>query len=145
MVRQALEARLRSSRSLDLPTSGSSMLPFLKEGDRVRIAHVEPRSLKLGDVIAFWRGEELVVHRFAGWGPGPGALKEKGDNLRCWNPVAVENLLGRVALVHRAAGDQPMASVLSRLRNRILGLRAWCFCLTYHPARHLWRWLRSAP
>jgi hypothetical protein len=121
------------------------MLPFLKEGDWVRIACVEPRSLRLGDVIAFWRGEAIVVHRFAGWCPGHRQLKEKGDNLRCWNPVPVENLLGRVESVRRASGEQRLASAWPRLRNWSLGLRAWCFCLAFQPARQLWRWLRRAP
>ena len=138
LTRTALAARLESGRPVELTTQGTSMVPFLHAGDQVRIVAVEPGQLRLGDVIAFWRGEEVVVHRFAGWAGG--ALREKGDNLRGWNPVPREDLLGRVDLVRTRAGERTLDG-----GNLVLGCRAWCLCLIYPWARRLYHLLKGRP
>lgn len=139
--RAALEARLESGQSVEVPTLGQSMHPFLQDGDRVRIVAVAPASLRLGDVIAFWRGSGLVVHRFAGWA-GPGLLREKGDNFRSWQAVPAGELLGRVDRVRRGAGERELHRPGLAIRNRLLGLRAWAWCLCFPPLRRAWHWLR---
>lgn len=144
LTRLALAARLESGQSVEVPTQGTSMTPFLHAGDRVRIVAVDPGRLRLGDVIAFWRGPDLVVHRFAGWA-GPGLLREKGDGQRACAQVPEADLLGRVDLVRRGGVDQPLDPPSARMRNRLLGLRARCFCLLFPPARRVYHWFRRTP
>ena len=142
LPRAALEARLESGQTVEVPTQGQSMWPFLQDGDRVRIVATAPERLRLGDVIAFWRGTGLVVHRFAGWA-GPGQLREKGDHLRAWQEVPVAELLGRVDRITRGAGAVELDRPGPALRNRVRGLGAWGFCLAYPPLRWAWHRLRG--
>jgi len=137
LSRPVLEARLHSGRPVTFTTQGVSMVPFLRAGDRVRlIATGRPR---LGDVIAFWRGEELVVHRFAGWAAGGTLFREKGDNLREWHLVPAGDLAGRVDQVGRQGVDRACPRSLPR------GLWALAFCLAYPRLRRLWHLLRRKP
>jgi hypothetical protein len=144
LTRQALAARLESGLPLERPTAGTSMVPFLRAGDRVRIVGVEPRDLRLGDLIAFWRGEDLIVHRFAGWA-GPGVFREKGDHQRDCGTGAAADLAGRVDRVYRPGGEQDLTSASARRESRLLGLRAWAFCLLFPTARRCYRGLRRRP
>lgn len=47
-----------------VPVRGSSMVPFLGDGDRVEATVGERTSFGCGDLILFQRGNEVVVHRF---------------------------------------------------------------------------------
>lgn len=138
----ALAARLQGGREFETATRGVSMLPFLHEGDRVRVAAVDPAALRLGDLVAFWRGGELIVHRFAGWA-GPGAFWEKGDNVRRWTRVPAEHLLGRVTEVARDGRWRALDRPAERLRSRWRGLRAWCGGQSFQAARAVWHRLRG--
>lgn len=88
-----------SEQPITITVRGISMAPFLREGDRVEVARVEPASLKRGDLVVFLRGREVVVHRFL-LVRGDRFL-EKGDSqpLGNWSewPVAV----GRVLALRR--------------------------------------------
>ena len=142
LPRAALEARLESGQSVEVPTRGLSMWPFLRDGDRLRIVAAAPGRLRLGDVIAFWRGGGLVVHRFAGWA-GPGRLREKGDHMRAWQEVPVAELLGRVDRVTRGGRERDLDRPGAAFQNRLRGLAAWGFCLAWPTLRWAWHRLRN--
>lgn len=83
---------------------GSSMFPFLLERDDVLIDKARTENLRVGDIIAYPRGDILVVHR----------IKEiyqlsnkklfitQGDNLDFQDiPVRSEDIIGKVSTVIR--------------------------------------------
>jgi hypothetical protein len=84
--------------------SGSSMLPFIHDGDMITIIALPLRGPGLGDVVAFRQpaSKQLLVHRLVGHS-GNGFLF-KGDFYsrgQLDGPISIENLLGIVAGVER--------------------------------------------
>lgn len=132
LIREAIQRRGCFRFSVE----GSSMFPFLIEGDEVFIEKVEPEDLRVGDIIAYSRGDMLIVHR----------IKEiyqamdrrlfitQGDNLTFQDaPLLKENIIGRVDVVvrgnkrFRAAALRPeviclfrrIIDLLRRLKKRL--------------------------
>jgi Peptidase S24-like len=62
---------------------GLSMVPTIRDGDRVLIAPVPATSLRLGDVVKFWLEGELRLHRLIRRGSSPDGpwLEFHGDRL----------------------------------------------------------------
>ena len=143
---EVLANLLEAERPCQVPIWGISMHPFLQVGDSIQLGLVLPEALRLGDLIAFRREDRLIVHRFAGhvrldqvtW------LRQKGDNLRGFGLVRLEDLMGRVTYVTRAGGSRPMLSGFGLWRNRILGCQAWMICRMLELRQHLGRRLRRA-
>ncbi len=83
---------------------GTSMVPFLREGDTLAIAPLENQRPRPGDVVAFsystQRGPNLVVHRVVG--RQGTAFVVQGDGNGC-SPEIIrsENILGRLVKVER--------------------------------------------
>jgi hypothetical protein len=122
----ACEARLAVGHAISLVTRGISMHPFLRTGDLVRIEALPPRGPALGDLVAFRRDGEVVVHRCAG--RRTARIREKGDNLRDATWIPREALLGWVVEMEGPGGTRILAAGPGRWRNRCLGARAWCAC-----------------
>jgi hypothetical protein len=82
---------------------GSSMSPFIREGDVLTVAPLRSGEPALGQVVAFIHPDSglLLVHRVVGR-PGPAPLVQ-GDNTpgRSDGLVPPENILGRVTQVKR--------------------------------------------
>ena len=75
-----------------------SMEPAYPTGSLVYADPVEGSSLQVGDVVAFWEEEEVIIHRVNEVDDQAGHLVTKGDanedvDLR---PVPFQNVLGRV-------------------------------------------------
>lgn len=75
-----------------------SMEPAYPTGSLVYAEPVDGSDLQAGDVAAFWRDEDVIVHRVEEVDEGAGELVTKGDanaeiDLR---PVPFGNVLGRV-------------------------------------------------
>lgn len=99
-----LEALLRAVLARNVPfrfrARGSSMYPFIRDGDRVTVSPVTDACFQPGDVVAFVDngGGRLVVHRIIA--ASSGVFLMQGDNNPApdgWIPLA--NVLGRVTLV----------------------------------------------
>jgi signal peptidase len=100
---------------------GSSMYPFIRDGDRVTVFPIAGAGFQPGDVVAFVENGagRLVVHRIIA--DSSGVFLMQGDNNPApdgWVPLA--NVLGRVTLVERGG------------RRGLTGLG---------PERHLIAWL----
>jgi hypothetical protein len=91
---------LRQGTRVWLAVGGSSMAPFLKNGDRVRL--VPARRARVGDVVVRLCGpERLLVHRVVGRG-GSEPLT-RGDSATERDPaIRSGELLGRVDHAERA-------------------------------------------
>lgn len=94
LVSAATEMWKNSGAQHWIPVAGNSMLPTLRPGDSVRVAHGQKRILR-GDIVVFRQNGGLVIHRvLAARGE---FLLTKGDNrLRPDSPVPSAAVLGRV-------------------------------------------------
>lgn len=57
---------LKEQKEIRLKTKGASMLPAITEGKVVRVVSPSSRKLKVGQVIAFRDGKNLIAHRLVG-------------------------------------------------------------------------------
>jgi len=83
--------------------TGQSMLPLLRAGDQMLVAH-GCDDLRRGDLPVFRRAGRLVVHRLIRIEQHPDGqrLITRGDNrLRCDAPLQTDELVGRVLCIRR--------------------------------------------
>lgn len=81
---------------------GSSMHPFIRNGDVITIAPLRNTHLRAGDVVAFKRfgTSRMVIHRIVG--KKNGSFMIQGDNVSGTDGVVpAAELLGRVTKVER--------------------------------------------
>ncbi|MBU0494840.1 MAG: S24/S26 family peptidase [Chloroflexi bacterium] len=134
---------LGSGRSLRFRAPGSSMRPFIRDGDVLEVQPADASDIRRGDVILFLTmGDRVVAHRVI-WA-SKDALMTQGDALaRPDGRIGPEQVLGRVVAVER--GGQRIR--LDVGRQRWLG-RLW---LAFSPVSRwsyrllagVWRRVRS--
>lgn len=90
---------------IDLPARGTSMYPFIREGDVCRFVLAEPASIRKGDILLYHTPYgSLVAHRFCHIVASDHQLQYlcKGDsNLAHDEAIAMEQLLGKMAWIKR--------------------------------------------
>lgn len=94
---------LRSSGTLHLRVTGSSMLPTIMAGDTLAIQRSSQDAVSVGDIVLFGRDRRLFVHRVvAKSAPQHGTVVTRGDAMPVLDlPVSEADLLGRVTLILR--------------------------------------------
>jgi len=114
-VKPLLEVWRHSRRRHVLTIEGSSMTPLLRPGDRVTVLWTEPSDLRPGDIIAYWNGTRVVVHRLLeiNLAADRTMLRESGDQGGVSRWIHAGHLLGRVD------------SVIKSRRTLVLGQRRW--------------------
>jgi len=127
LAEAAVAAWAECGKPFTLPIRGTSMHPFLRAGDAVRIAPLQAGQLRLGDVMAFWREGQVTLHRFAGWSGG--RLRQKGDNIPGYSLIEPETVIGRAQAILSPRGDRDLEKGRGLWKNRLLGLKAWAFCV----------------
>ena len=97
LVRKGLHEQER----LCLRLQGDSMWPTISPGSLVEIEHISPHDVRLGDIVVWQQGEELIAHRVVQKvRSGSGILLvTKGDN----RPGS-DQLLSQRAVLGRIAG-----------------------------------------
>lgn len=89
-----------------VPVRGTSMMPTLCPGDTC-LVHLGERDVRPGDIIVYWRGRGLVVHRVV-WCRGDWVWT-RGDALVCPDPrVRREHILGVVVAAEREGEPIPL-------------------------------------
>ena len=112
-----------SDRPITLLVTGSSMEPFLKEGDLVEAVRTRPMELRRGQILVIRRGEEVVIHRFLAGHAS--RFLEKGDAQArgtwwAW-PEAIGVAIARVRDGHRQGLlEEPWLAKLRREGKRHL-------------------------
>ena len=99
---ELLQATLAKGVPFRFRAGGSSMHPFIKDGDLITVSPLGADSPGLGDVVAFVQreSEKLVVHRMIG--SKVNSYFMKGDDTTGGDsPVPTANLLGLVTRVER--------------------------------------------
>jgi signal peptidase I len=99
---------------------GRSMYPTIRENEVIIVEPVEPRHVKVGDIILFRSEESVVAHRVMRIERG------KGDTLSfilredTWGtldaPVEAEQILGKVVSVERAGRNIDPYSTRAKVR-----------------------------
>lgn len=87
-----------------------SMEPSLPVGTVVYAETTDGEQLCEGDIAAFWRNDEVIVHRILSVDENSGALITKGDanSDPDMHPVPYQNVLGRVVFSMPVAGTMLM-------------------------------------
>jgi|GEM_PF-1808969 len=95
-----------AGRQIRLETRGFSMRPLIEPGDEITIQLMEPDALRIGDLMAFWNGNTIVVHRLVKKRRSENGrwYCEKADALPGWNWVDEEFVLGRVVCLQGSKG-----------------------------------------
>ena len=121
--REVLRTALAKGASLRFAASGSSMDPFIKDGDVVTVAPL-PARLVPGDIVAAVSPANglVIVHRIVSLNEGEARLK--GDNLPAADGTAAgAALLGRVTRVERSG--RPVVLGSERGSGLIACLSRW--------------------
>jgi signal peptidase I len=120
---------------------GSSMWPFIREGDIITVAPLEKQPPELGEVFAFEHpaNGRLTVHRVVS--TRNQALLFKGDNTRQPDgSVPTEKLVGRVTRVEREGQNVSVCLGAERRTIAVLSRRPSIIPIL----AHLWRIIRGA-
>lgn len=107
-LKAALELWGQAGEAHFLPVRGMSMLPLLRDGDHLLLAHGY-RDIRRGDIVVFQRLDGLIAHRVLQIldGESGRALVTKGDYVSGLDPqIAAGELLGRVLAVRH--GERQM-------------------------------------
>lgn len=125
---QVVEDYLTEIRSVKIRIKGSSMLPFLKNGDQVDLESINFQKFGIGEIVlARWK-EGYVLHRIVLIGKQ--YIYLAGDNnLFQIEKVKPDSIIAKVGGANRDDASMPVTGI----RSRILGM-SW-FLL--RPARWL--------
>jgi signal peptidase I len=109
---------------LRLRVAGTSMAPFLQEGDFIEVTSVRREDLRMGDLLVFQRaGGVLTVHRFLRWivEDAQAPLLTKGDATGSLDElVPFQRIIGRVVMILREGVRISMLSPRARVINYVL-------------------------
>jgi signal peptidase I len=94
LVAEALRQGLIEESPAEFTIAGTSMVPYLRQGDRVRLKPCDPRSLQGGHCYAFREGAGLVLHRYVAT-HGEYAILI-GDNMLVPQVVPLSNIIGEL-------------------------------------------------
>lgn len=122
---------LAEGKMVRMRAAGSSMYPSIRAGSILHIKSLkEPDELLIGDIIAWEREDDMVVHRVTHkyrtddqW-----FFITRGDStLSSDRPVAFEDIAGKVVLVETSKGKkEPVRKTLIRERSyRFNSRRVW--------------------
>ena len=103
ILNAALELWGQAGETHWIPVRGTSMLPLLREGDQLLVAHGS-RETRQGDIVVFQRADGLIAHRVLRLQAQGDRLilRTKGDNALGLDPELTESeLVGRVLQVRR--------------------------------------------
>jgi signal peptidase I len=114
LVEATLSLWAETGRQSIWPVEGSSMWPLIREGDVAVIDHGES-ALRRGDVLAFRRAGQVVIHRLERRRDG-GRLITAGDaHSFADEPVPPEDVLGRVVAIQTPTGQFSLSSTTAQI------------------------------
>jgi len=89
---------LNQRQSVKIPVRGMSMFPFLLSGDVVLVRPVKDVDFKIGTIVVYKSGTNLVLHRLVGQNKPKGMVYTRGDGLvHIDKPVNIADVVGVVA------------------------------------------------
>lgn len=105
-------------------TYGTSMLPLIKEGSKVIIQYIRPVDIKVGDIIAFRRSINLVLHRVIGKHTFNGKVYfiEKGDDTFDTTIISEDVVIGKAVQMKAGNATIRLDHGFWAVINRIMGI-----------------------
>ena len=115
---------LKTGKAFRFQASGSSMNPFIKDGDILTLVAVSHRPIRMGNVLAFYhpKNVKLTIHRFV-------TRKQKTFLMKPDNAMSADGWINQDEVIG-------MVQVIERVGNKIrfgLGWEKWLIA-------HLSRW-----
>ena len=128
---------------------GTSMRPFIRDGDVVLVEPAVPSGLKRGEIVLCRRPwGSHTVHRLVRLQSSAEGLSliTKGDNAAfCDLPIPVTEMMGRVVEIERNGRclrlDRGTGRMFNNLVYRLSPWKPWRFSWLRWLARHPWRWV----
>lgn len=114
---------LAGGRTATFTVRGMSMLPTLREGDRVTLKHLGDTPAQSGDIVAFTRGPVLCLHRVLavvhdGRTGRVNYYLTAGDGLLAHDGrQPADAIVGKVVRVHCSRGEWSPDSLLRRVQG----------------------------
>jgi signal peptidase I len=113
MLKYVSENLLAEGIDIRISTSGQSMFPLIKTGERIIIS--AKRTYAIGDIIVYKLGSAMVCHRIVKVFDSCGVryYQTRGDSfLHLDEPVTVDRILGRVIRIERDSVTIPRRILL---------------------------------
>jgi signal peptidase I len=142
-IATALEVWAEDERQHWLPVVGDSMMPLMREGDAVLVAHGEGR-LHRGTIVVFRKGDRLLAHRVlrTTHGAGGRALTTKGDNRLGFDaPVLAGDVVGHVVSIQRGARKIRIDTPGWQVTGWCIAVASLALARPLHWGRAVKRWL----
>lgn len=116
---------LKKGHVLRFQARGTSMHPFIKDWDIIKIKPIEPEKLKVGDVIFYTlETKGFIAHRLIKKRMGKGgefSFLTKGDFCQEFDAaISPSQVLGKVISIERKGKEISMESGFARLKNFLL-------------------------
>jgi signal peptidase I len=118
--------------NLRIPTRGSSMAPFLRSGDIIKISNAP--EIVIGDIILFFDGQKMVAHRVIKKHieNDKMMLVTKGDAcLKLGTPLKVNDIMGKVIAIEKPNGTIMLDCKTWRIANYMLARHSLLSLLIY--------------
>jgi hypothetical protein len=93
---EMVQTALQKGQEITIEANGWSMFPCLLPSDVVKIDATPFTALKIGDIIAFKRQQQLIVHRFVAHNTSQGDACLRADE-----PITAANYLGKIVAFQR--------------------------------------------
>jgi signal peptidase I len=120
----ALRLWKANEREVQVKAQGASMAPLIRAGDLLSLRLREPGTIKTGDLLAFWLGKNLVVHRciIKKKQNGRWWFCQKGDNASVCSWVPEDDVLGQVTTIRSTEFSLNMTGWPWTWTNFLVGL-----------------------
>lgn len=119
-------AFLQEGKKVAITVKGTSMLPFLRDGDKVMLKSVENMNLKRGDIVLARYGPGFILHRIVRKEDDRIVLEGDGN----WNQteeVLRSDICGIAESLLKPTGEKKLTTSRS--------LSVWKFWLKFRPVR----------
>lgn len=93
---EMVQTALKNGQEITIAANGWSMFPCLRPSDVVKIHPTSFSDLIFGDIIAFQRKQQLVVHRYIGQNTSQGDACLRTDE-----PITEVNYIGKIIAFQR--------------------------------------------
>jgi signal peptidase I len=122
MWQEACEA----GRTVSFRIASGSMTPFLNVGDIVRVRHVEPSDIRMGDIVAFKNGQNIIVHRIIRIDRSNGCIRfyQMGDAGGVSENIQADSVIGKVTAINKNDHEIRLDSPGQVISNKIFGWRS---------------------
>jgi len=103
------------------------MSPAIEVGNVVRVTRVEPSRIRIGDIVAFKKGQNVVVHRIIGKNSSNTRFTfwQMADIGRSAGKISARDIVGRVTIIKKEGREIFLDTPWYIMSNKVMGWRLW--------------------